>query len=121
MNGDAARQLDVRLTAVRAAVETRDVDRAEVALDDLRRAVHRLRHDAALSDERAADILDAAGAVGDQLVTITTTTTTSTTTTTAPVPPPVDDHRGPGQKHQPGKEPGKEKAEKGKSGGKGRG
>jgi hypothetical protein len=84
MSGDAAAELRGRVTAVRSAVDTRDADAAERALDDLRAAVTRLRRSDGLSDARAADILAAAGAVENQLVTITTTTTTTTTTTIPP-------------------------------------
>jgi hypothetical protein len=121
MNGDAATELDARVTAVRAAVVARDAAGAEVALDELRHSVSRLRHDDALSDERAVDILAAAGDVDDQLVTITTTTTTTTATTTTttappapPAPPTVDDK---GDKDD---DKGKGKDE-GKGGGKGKG
>jgi cell division protein FtsN len=84
MNGEAAKQLRDRVTAVRTALEARDVDGAGRALDALRQTVAQLRRDDGLSDSRAADILAAANGVDDQLVTITTTTTTTTTT----VPPP---------------------------------
>ena len=106
MNGDAAKELDARVTAVRTAVVARDTSGAEVALDDLRAAVGRLRRDDALSDERAAEILGAASDVGEQLVTITTTTTT--TTTTVPPPPPSVDDNGDGKEHGNGNGKGKD-------------
>jgi hypothetical protein len=105
MTGDASTQLRERVTAVRTAVETRDADGAASALDALRQAVDHLRRDDALSDERAADILAAASAVDDQLVTITTTTTT-TTTTTVPTPQ-TEPERGPGPKDDPAGKEGK--------------
>ncbi len=99
MSDDAATQLRDRVTAVRTAVEARDVDGADRALDALRQSVDRLRRDDGLSDTRAADILAAASAVDDQLVTVTTTTTTTTTTTVPPPPPlpatePEKGHKG---------------------------
>ena len=97
MSDKAATQLRARVTAVRTAVEARDVDGAGRALDALRQAVDRLRGENALSDGRAADILAAASAVNDQLVTVTTTTTT---TTTVPPPPPTPATK-PGKGHKP--------------------
>ena len=110
MNGDAAKELQTRVTAVRTAVVARDADGAERALADLRQAVTRLRRDDALSDERAAELLAAAGDVDDQLVTITTTTTTTTTTTAPPpAPAPVDDKgKGPKGGDDQGKGKGKD-------------
>lgn len=112
MSSDAATELQGRFVAVRSAVEARDVDGAARALDQLRLAVGRLRRSDGLSDARAADILGAAGAVQDQLVTITTTTTTTTTTTSPPAAVPAPDTK-PGKGSPPEDDQGRSKPGKG--------
>lgn len=88
MTSGAATELHTRVTAVRAAADARDAGAAANALDELRNTVDRLHRADELTDARAADILAAAAAVRDQLVTITTTTTTTTIPpTTAPTKP----------------------------------
>jgi hypothetical protein len=83
LSDDAAARLHAEVTAVRSAVDARDADGARRALDTLRASVAQLRTAGKVTDERAAEILAAAGAVETRLVAITTTTTTTTT-----VPPP---------------------------------
>ena len=92
MSSGAATELHTRVTAVRTAADARDAGAAANALDELRTAVDRLHRADELTDARAAEILAAAKAVEDQLVTITTTTTTAPPATTpAPAPPTADD------------------------------
>jgi hypothetical protein len=81
----AASELGARVTAVRAAAGAHDAEQATRALAALRTSVAQLRRAGDVSPGRAAEILAAATAVQDQLVSITTTTTT--TTTTVPAPP----------------------------------
>ena len=99
MSSGAATELHTRVTAVRTAADARDPGAAANALDELRTAVDRLHRADELTDARAADILAAAQAVEDQLVTITTTTTTTTAPpVTAPAPaPPTSDDKGDGK------------------------
>jgi hypothetical protein len=98
MSGDAAKTLDEQVTAVRDAVHARDADAATRALDTLRASVERLRRSGDLTDQRASQILAAAGAVGSELVSITTTTTT----TTLPPAPPTKPGKGHGKENQGG-------------------
>ena len=94
MSSRAATELYTRVTAVRTAADGRARAGRRTRLDELRTAVDRLHRADELTDACAADILAAAQAVEDQLVTITTTTTTTTAppvTTPAPAPPTSDD------------------------------
>jgi hypothetical protein len=100
MSDGAASELHARVTAVRAAAGAHDAERAARALDALRTSVARLRRAGDVSPGRAAEILSAATAVQDQLVSITTTTTTTTT-----VPPPTAP-RGKGDDKPKGPDPG---------------
>jgi hypothetical protein len=105
----AASELGARVTAVRAAAGAHDAEQAARALDALRTSVAQLRRAGEVSPGRAAEILAAATAVQDQLVSITTTTTTTTVPpTTTPrakgddkgATPPAPDHGkggGPGK------------------------
>ena len=95
VSDDAASELHAQVSAVRAAVGGHDAAQAARALDTLRASVARLRRAGDVSGDRAEEILAAATAVQDQLVSITTTTTTTTTT----VPPtlPHDEGKGNGK------------------------
>ena len=91
VSDDAASELHAQVTAVRTAVGAHDAERAAHALDMLRASVSRLRRSGDVSADRAREILVAATAVQNRLVSITTTTTTTTTTT---VPPTVPNDKG---------------------------
>ena len=91
VSDDAASELHAQVTAVRTAVGAHDAERATRALDTLRASVSRLRRSGDVSADRAREILAAATAVQNRLVSITTTTTTTTTTT---VPPTVPNDKG---------------------------
>ena len=92
MTDAGAKRVNADVLAVRNAVGARDPDAAAAALDTLRISLDQLRRSGDVSAARAAAILVAANAVGDQLVAITTTTTTTTTT----VPPSAPSNRGKG-------------------------
>jgi len=100
ISGDAAKTLDSQVTAVRAAVQARDADAAARALATLRASVERLRRSGDITDNRASQILAAAGAVETQLVSITTTTTT----TTLPLPPATKPGKGHDKQEKGGKD-----------------
>jgi len=96
----AAADLQAKARDVRAAVVAQDRVAAESSLNALRQAVDRWQSQKQLSDKRAKEVLDAAGAVALQLPTLPEPTTTTSEDTTTTEQDKQDEHKKKGKGDQ---------------------